>query len=106
MVKEIELLEIKDNVGNQSNLEDKKKELESIPAEKLKGNLIRSRAKWFSKGEKPFRHFCALEKHLYMEKTIRELVTDDGKVLHDQTKIHEEVKTFYQNLFRSRLFKT
>ena len=37
-----------------------------------------------------------------MEKTIRKLVTDDGKVIHDQTKILEEVKTFYQNLFKRR----
>ena len=54
---------------------------------KLKGNMIRSRAKWLSEGEKPSRYFCALEKHLYMEKTIRKLVTDDGKVIHDHTKI-------------------
>ena len=102
LVKEIVILERKANVDNQSELADKKKELESIRAEKLKGNMIRSRAKWLSQGEKPSKYFCALEKHLYMEKTIRKLVTDDGKVIHDQTKILEEVKTFYQNLFRSR----
>ena len=102
LVKEIELLESKVNIGNLSELEDKKKDLESICAEKLKGNMIRSLAKWLSEGEKPSRYFCALEKHLYMEKTIRKLVTDDGKVIHDQTKILEEVKTFYQNLVKRR----
>ena len=45
LVKEIELLESKVNIDNLSDLEDKKKDLESIRAEKLKGNMIRSRAK-------------------------------------------------------------
>ena len=53
LVKEIEPLESKANIGNQ------KKELESIHTEKLKGNMIQSGAKWLSEGEKPSRFFCA-----------------------------------------------
>ena len=49
--------------------------------------MIQSRAKWLSEGEKPSRYLRALEKCLYMVKTISKLVTDDGKGIHDQTKI-------------------
>ena len=102
LLKEIEFLENKVNVDNQSELEGKKKELENIRSEKLKGHMIRSRANWLVEGEKPSKYFCTLEKHLYTEKTIGKLVTDDGKIIHDQNKILEEVKLFYQNLFKSR----
>ena len=99
LIKEIESLENKNDEVNYVQLEEKKKELEILHTENLKGHMIRSRAEWLCESEKPSKYFCALEKHLYSEKTIRKLVTGDGNIINDQVKILEEVKKFYQNLF-------
>ena len=64
--------------------------------------MIRSRAQWLSEGEKPSKYFCSLEKHYYTEKTVKKIVTEEGKILTDQTKILDELKGFYKNLFCSR----
>ena len=102
LIKEIESLENKNDEVNYVQLEEKKKELEILRTEKLKGHMIRSRAEWLCESEKPSKYFCALEKHLYSEKTIRKLVTGDRNIINDQVKILEEVKKFYQNLFRKK----
>ena len=83
-----------------SELDIKKKEL--LRKEKLKGIMIRSRAQWLSEGEKPSKYFCSLEKHYYTEKNDKKIVTEDGKILNDQTKIMNELKGFYKTLFCSR----
>ena len=69
--KEIESLENNDGSMDYSELEIKKRELESLRKEKLKGIMIRSRAQWLSEGEKPSKYFCSLEKHYYTEKTVK-----------------------------------
>ena len=66
--KEIESLENNDGSMDYSELEIKKRELESLRKEKLKGIMIRSRAQWLSEGERPSMYFCSLEKHYYTEK--------------------------------------
>ena len=66
--KEIESLENNDGSIDYPELDIKKRELESLRKEKLKGIMIRSRAQWLSEGEKPSKYFCSLEKQYYTEK--------------------------------------
>ena len=100
--KEIELLENCNENINFSDLDTKKKELESFRMEKLEGIMIRSRAQWLSEGEKPSKYFCSLEKHYYVEKTVKKLVTNEGHILTGQKEILDEIKCFYKKLFSNR----
>ena len=64
--------------------------------------MIRSRAQWLSEGEKPSKYFCSLEKFYYTEKTVKKVVTDNGKVITEQISILKELSNYYENLFKSR----
>ena len=68
----------------------------------MNGLMLRSRAQWLREGEKPSKYFCSLEKFYYTEKTIRKLTRQDGQVITDQKEILNEVKGYYQNLFKNK----
>ena len=68
-----------------------KTELQDIRQEKLKDNLIRSRAEYIDKGERSTKYFCGLEKHNYISKTMQSLKKDDGTVLIEQDAILKEL---------------
>ena len=55
--KEIESLE-QEEVPDFELLDKKKKEVENITSEKIKGSIIRSRAKWLREGEKSSKFFA------------------------------------------------
>ena len=59
------------NENNFGELDVLKTELHDIRQEKIKGNLIRSRADYIDKGEIPTKYFCGLEKHNYIQKQCR-----------------------------------
>ena len=99
---EIENMEKDLDSTNPVHLDLKKKELENIRKDKLNGIMIRSRAQWLSEGEKPSKYFCSLEKFYYTEKTVKRVVTDDGSVITNQKDILNELKNYYQNLFKSK----
>ena len=90
------------NEANFGELDILKTELQDIRQEKLKGNLIRSRAEYIDKGERPTKYFCGLEKHNYISKTMHSLQKDDGTVLNEQDAILNETEQFYKNLYSSR----
>ena len=79
--------------------ERKKKELETISNEKLKGHIIRSRTLWLQEAEKPSKYFCGLENKNYTEKTIKKIKLPNGDFLTDQTEILNYVNNFYKDLF-------
>ena len=99
--KEIESLEKNFDKVNLDELDLKKKELENLRKDKMKGVLVRSRAQWLSEGERPSKYFCSLEIFFYVEKTIRKIITDFGKVITDQKEILSEVKNYYATLFKN-----
>ena len=82
-------------------LEDKKSELQEIRNHRLKGHMIRSRTQWLDEGERPTKYFCGLETKNYVNKTIKKLKVNDS-IITDQTKIMEETKKYYQNLFSNK----
>ena len=104
--REIEILEknLPDNINNETwteNLKRKKIELEEIRKYKLQGALFRSRWQNNCVGEKPSKIFLNLENKIFVSKHIRELKTEN-KVLRDPSDILEEMRTYYENLYRKQ----
>lgn len=102
LLNKITLLESNLNETRTEELDILKTELYELRQEKLKGNLIRSRAIYMDKGERPTKYFCGLEKHNYTTKAIQHLQKGDGTILHDQELILKETELFYKNLYASR----
>jgi len=96
--------EIADLEANNSclvDLDNKKTELENIRKNKMKGAMVRSRAKWITDGERPTNYFCSLENRNFINKIIPKLETN-GVVVTKQRDILDEVKKFYNNLYSER----
>ena len=82
-----------------------KNELEAHRKEKLKGVLIRSKARWVEHGENPSKYFCSLEKRNYVTKVLTMLILiidNKNNVLETQTQIEKEVVDFYKTLYTSQ----
>ena len=97
LMKEIEDLEKNNEIS--VILENKKIELEQIRKNKIQGSLIRSKAKWVEKGEKPTQYFCSLEKRHFTSKIIPKLITENNKIISNQKDILQETKSFYEKLY-------
>ena len=84
--------------NNLENLESLRLQLNDIRQQKLKGHVIRARAKHIDKGEKPTKYFCGLEQRNYISKTMNKVEKEDGTILTDQNEILKETELFYKNL--------
>ena len=62
----------------QTELRIKKQQLEEIIGYKTQGAIIRSKVKWYNKGERNTKYFQSLEKRHFNGETVRNLVTDDS----------------------------
>jgi exonuclease III len=101
VIKDLEDMEDTRNTeDSNSTLEELKKELEDIRIEKLKGALIRSKAKWIDESEKPTEYFCSLEKRNYTNKIIQRVEKEDGEIITNQDNILEETCKYYENLYQ------
>ena len=91
--------------NNQESSEEfimKKEQLENIRAKAMEGVLIRSKACWIGEGEKKSHYFSNLEKRHYTSKRMTSLIKDNGIETNDNDKIVNEVRTFYEQLYKSR----
>lgn len=102
LIKTISDLEKDINKDTSEELEILKNELINIRHEKLKGHMVRSRAKYIDQGERPTKYFCALEKHNYVSKIICSIEQENGTKINKQEEILQETKLFYENLYKSR----
>lgn len=81
----------------------KKKELENIRNHKLMGNIVRSKAKWISEGEKPTNYFLNLENRHFTNKIVPKLLKEDSTdEITSQNNILLEIENYYKNLYQSR----
>ena len=101
LIKEIDSIE-QEEVPDLELLGKKKKEIEDLRGEKIKGSIIRSRVKWLTDGEKPSKYFCMLENHRYIEKTIKHLKNEKNENIYEQDNILKEIHKFYSNLFNKK----
>ena len=87
---------------SKQNLLTLKDELIEYRKEKIKGVMVRTKARWIEDGEKPSKYFCNLEKRRHVNKTITKLTVDDGSIIQSQEGILNEVLNFYKQLYSSR----
>ncbi|CAG2184682.1 unnamed protein product [Mytilus edulis] len=106
---EAELESQLNNLNNNENINDKREEitrielqLRSLRESRIKGAIMRAKAKWQIEGERSTKYFCNLEKRNYIEKVIQKLTLDNGETITDQAKIRAEQKLYYENLYSSK----
>ena len=87
---------------NVDELEELKDQLRTLRNSKIQGMIIRSRVKWLHEGERVSKYFCNLENRNFVEKSMGFLEKENGIVLFEQKEILEEVKWFYEDLYRKR----
>ena len=83
-------------------LEQDKLELVAIRDKRMKGVLLRSRARWIADGEKITKYFCRLEKRNYISKQMTKLTLNNGEEIYESKDIIKEVKVFYERLYSER----
>ena len=75
--------------------------LKRITDQKVKGAILRSKARWVEYGEKNTRYFLNLEKKKGEKKTIIKLKLNDEMETEDQEIILREEENFYRALYES-----
>ena len=95
-------LESEDAEKNFDTIQELKYELKELRENKLKGSLIRSKAKWIEHGEKPSKYFCNLENRNFVSKRMSCLIDKNGTELKEKDLICNEVYEFYKSLYASR----
>ena len=85
---------------NADRLNAAKERLESFYEEKVKGIIIRARARWHEHGERSTKYFLNLEKRNHVKKHMRKLNINDSMTTDPLTIISEQ-KRFYQELYTS-----
>ena len=104
LIKEIEILDevftldISDKML-ETELNQKKGELEELRDIILKGSFIRARIKDYNLNEKPNKYFLNLENFNFISKNIKELQLDNGTNITNPKDILEEMRRFYQSLY-------
>ena len=86
-----------------SELEKKRRELETIIEYQTKGAILRSKSRWYNEGEKNTKYFLNLEKRHCKQGTITQLKVNDKDLIQSDREILHECKTFYKNLYSSKV---
>ena len=90
------------NVPNKTKtkkLQQRQQDLVDLRKRKIDGMMIRSRNRWYEKGEKNSSYFFHLEKRNFTEKKINRLIQSDGKETCNLNKIMDELYKFYNSLY-------
>ena len=98
---EIRTLENNDPVINFDLIKSKQDELILLRENKLKGMLVRSRARWLESGEKPTNFFCNLENRHFVSKRMKTLIIKNENETNNLQEIENEVLNFYSKLYQS-----
>ena len=64
------------------------------------GAIIRSRARWYEKGEKSNQYFLNLESSRGKKSTIRKILKEDQSLTTNPKEIMDELRSFYSNLYQ------
>ena len=88
------------SASNSLRLDDIKEKLELLCEEKVKGIVIRARARWHEYDEKSVEYFLNLEKRNHVKKHIRKSLIS-GSITTDPYRILSKQKRFYHNLFKA-----
>ena len=80
-----------------------KTELRRIYEERADGAILPSKMRCIEHGEKPTKYFFNMERRKYTRKTITELTVAGGITISNDGDILEEIRGFYENLYKSDL---
>ncbi|CAH3118450.1 unnamed protein product, partial [Porites lobata] len=86
-----------------SELEKKRRELETIIEYQTKGAILRSKSRWYNEGEKNTKYFLNLEKRHCKQGTITQLEVNDKALIQSHREILHECETFNKNLYSSKV---
>ncbi|KAL9965346.1 hypothetical protein ACROYT_G029135 [Oculina patagonica] len=86
---------------NLAKLEEQKIEYEAMYDYITQGAMIRSRARWYEKGEKSNSYFLRLENFNHNKSCIRKIKQDDGNVITEPAVILNQLKSFYSTLYQN-----
>ena len=89
--------DLESNPNNSSlklKLHNIKQELDEIADENTRSSILRSKARWYVRGERNNKYFCNLEKRSYSKKHITQLKTPDNQTITDPVTILNEKKIF------------
>ena len=84
-------------------LERYRTELNDVLDKKIKGEMIRSRAKVYEEGEKSSKYFLSLEKCNQAKKVISQLQDDKGNVTNKHGEICEIIASYYKKLYEKNV---
>ena len=96
---EKEIYDLENSTKSEENfelIESKKDVLRAIREKRLKGTLLRSKARWIEEGEKPSSYFCHLENRNFVSKSMKTLISANGEQITDFNLIEKEVFNFLQ----------
>ena len=77
-----------------------KKKINELVRMKTQGAIIRSRQQWYEEGQKNSRYFFNLEKRNSNLKSFKILELSNTSITEDPDAILNEMKTYYQKLYR------
>jgi exonuclease III len=91
-----------DKIALQHKIDNIKYELEEINKIHVQGVMVRSKAEWMEKGEKPSKFFLGLEARNFLKKSMTLIELADGSIIKDQKLIEKETTRFYKSLYTDR----
>ena len=86
----------------EEQLNDSRLELEKIIEFRTKGEVLRSKTRWYNEGEKNTKYFLNLEKRHFKQGTISQIKTNDREIVTSDKKILTKCASFYKNLYSSK----
>jgi len=87
---------------NKIRLNEIKEKLELFYEERVKGIIIRARARWYEHGERSSKYFLNLEKRNHVKKHKRKL-TVNNSLTTDPCTILSEQKRFYKRFIQIKI---
>jgi len=96
------IFEADPNDRNANSLNSAEDTLELFYEEKVKGIIIRARARWHEHGEKSTKYFLNLEKRNHIRKHMRKL-NINSSITTDPFNILNKQRRFYQELYTERI---
>ena len=88
--------------SNIENFQKYKFEYDSLFDYIAQGNIVRSRATWYEKGERNNKYFLNLENKRNAKNCIRKLFNKENHLVKNSKDIMTELKSFYQDLYRNK----
>jgi hypothetical protein len=90
-------------LGQENNIEELNRvRTKKLREDKIRGIIMRTKAKWNVERERSSKYFCNLKKRHFTEKAIPKLILDNGFEITNQDDILTQQHIFYEALYTSK----